>query len=172
MLLELILEDGDTIECASTNISQQEFSTHLNISVKYTYKLPITHKMFEYFKQFNHQFQEVVDEIENRQMTVMLMSINVSLFVDKETLLNTLKNQRYITLGKHHRVLNESPSVVGYTRKDGTTMIDDLALDVMTDGLQRMYDDYTSRAIFKQIPSEYIEIIKTLPDKVKLIKGD
>ena len=51
-------------------------------------------------------------------------------------------------------------------------MIDDLALDVMTDGLQRMYDDYTSRSIFRQIPYEYVEIIKMLPDKVKLIKGD
>ena len=172
MILELILESDEIIKCASTNVSRQEFSTHLNISIKYTYQLPITHKLFDYFKHVNHRFQEVVDEIENRQMTVMLMSINMSLFVDKETLLNTLKNQRYIALGKHHRVLNESPIVVGYTRKDGTMMIDDLALDVMTDGLQRMYDDYTSRAIFKQIPSEYVEIIKMLPDKVKLIKGD
>lgn len=172
MILELILEDGTVIECASTNVSRQEFSTHLNISIKYTYQLPITHKLFDYFKHANHQFQEVVDEIENRQMTAALMSINTSLFVDKEILLNTLKNQRYITLGKHHRVLNESPIVVGYVCKDGAAMIDDLALDVMTDGLQRMYDDYTSRSIFRQIPYEYVEIIKMLPDKVKLIKGD
>lgn len=168
MILELILESDETIECASTNVSRQEFSTHLNISIKYTYQLPITHKMFEYFKIINHQFQEIVDEIENHQIVSILMSIDASLFVDKDT----LKKKRYITLGKHHRVLNDTPLVVGYTCKDGTTIIDSLGLDVMTDGLQRLYDDYTSRVIFKRIPEEYREIVKLLPVKVKLIKGD
>ena len=168
MILELILESDETIECASTNVSRQEFSTHLNISIKYTYQLPITHKMFEYFKIINHQFQEIVDEIKNHQIASILMSIDVSLFVDKDT----LKKKRYITLGKHHRVLNDTPLVVGYTCKDGTTIIDSLGLDVMTDGLQRLYDDYTSRVIFKRIPDDYREIVKLLPVKVKLIKGD
>lgn len=168
MILELILESDETIECASTNVSRQEFSTRLNISIKYTYQLPITHKMFEYFKIINHQFQEIVDEIKNHQIASILMSIDVSLFVDKDT----LKKKRYITLGKHHRVLNDTPLVVGYTCKDGTTIIDSLGLDAMTNGLQRLYDDYTSRAIFKRIPEDYREIVKLLPVKVKLIKGD
>lgn len=168
MILELILESDDIITCASTNVSRQEFSTHLNINIKYTYQLPITHKMFEYFKIINHQFQEIVDEIENHQITSILMSINMSLFVDKDT----LKKKRYIELGQHHRVLNDTPCVVGYTCKDGTTVIDSLGLDAMTDGLQRLYDDYTSRAIFKRIPEDYREIVKLLPVKVKLIKGD
>lgn len=168
MILELILESDETIECASTNVSQQEFSTHLNINIKYTYQLPITHKMFEYFKIINHQFQDIVDEIKNHQIASILMSIDASLFVDKDT----LKKKRYITLGKHHRVLNDTPLVVGYTCKDGTTIIDSLGLDAMTDGLQRLYDDYTSRVIFKRIPEEYREIVKLLPVKVKLIKGD
>lgn len=168
MLLELILENDDIIECVSTNVSQQEFSTCLNISIKYTYQLPITHKLFDYFKHANRQFQEIVDEIENHQMTSILMSIDASLFVDKDT----LKKKHYIELGKHHRVLNDTPVVVGYTCKDGTTIIDSLGLDAMTDGLQRLYDDYTSRAIFKRIPEEYREIVKLLPVKVKLIKGD
>ena len=168
MLLELILENDNIIECASTNVSQQEFSTCLNISIKYTYQLPITHKLFDYFKHVNHQFQEIVDEIENHQITSILMSVDVSLFVNKEV----LSTQHYVDLGKHHRVLNDTPLVVGYTCKEGATIIDSLGLDVMTDGLQRVYDDYTSRAIFKRIPDEYVEIIKLLPDKVKLIKGD
>ena len=168
MILELILESDETIECASTNVSRQEFSTYLNIRIKYTYQLPITHKMFEYFKIINHQFQDIVDEIKNHQIASILMSIDASLFVDKDT----LKKKRYITLGKHHRVLNDTPLVVGYTCKDGTTIIDSLGLDVMTDGLQRLYDDYTSRVIFKRIPEDYREIVKLLPVKVKLIKGD
>ena len=72
MILELILESGETLECASTNVSQQEFSTHLNINIKYTYQLPITHKMFEYFKIINHQFQEITDEIDTHQITSVL----------------------------------------------------------------------------------------------------
>lgn len=168
MILELILESDDIITCASTNVSRQEFSTCLTINIKYTHQLPITHKMFDYFKIINHQFQEIVDEIENHQITSILLSANVSLFVDKDT----LKKKRYIDLGKHHRVLNDTPLVVGYTCKDGTTVIDSLGLDAMTDGLQRLYDDYTSRAIFKRIPEEYREIVKLLPVKVKLIKGD
>lgn len=172
MILELILEDGAVIECASTNVSRQEFSTHLNVNVRYTYQLPISHKLFGYFTYVDHQFQEVCDEIKNRQMASIFMSINMSLFVDKDELSTTLKNQHYINLSKHHRVLNDTPIVVGYMCKDGTTMIDDLALDVMTDGLQQMYDSYMSRTIFKQIPENYREIIKILPDKVRLIKGD
>lgn len=168
MLLELILENDDIIECASTNVSQQEFSTCLNISIKYTYQLPITHKMFEYFKIINHQFQEITDEIDTHQITSILISVDVSLFIDKDT----LKKKHYIELGKHHKVLNDTPLVVGYTCKDGTTIIDSLGLDAMTDGLQRLYDDYTSRAIFKRIPEGYREIVKLLPVKVKLIKGD
>lgn len=168
MILELILESDDIITCTSTNVSRQEFSTHLNISIKYTYQLPITHKLFEYFKIINHQFQDIVDEIGTHQITSILMSVDVSLFVDKDT----LKKKHYIELGKHHRVLNDTPIVAGYTCKDGTTIIDSLGLDAMTDGLQRLYDDYTSRVIFKRIPDEYVEIIKILPDKVKLIKGD
>lgn len=168
MILELILESDEIITCASTNVSRQEFSMCLNISIKYTYQLPITHKMFEYFKIINHQFQDIVDEIDTHQITSILMSVNVSLFIDKDT----LKKKRYITLGKHHRVLNDTPLVVGYTCKDGTTVIDSLGLDAMTDGLQRLYDDYTSRVIFKRIPEEYREIVKLLPVKVKLIKGD
>ena len=168
MILELILENGDVIECASTNVSQQEFSTCLNVNIKYTFDLPITHKLFDYFKHVNHQFQEIVDEIENHQMTSILMSIDVSLFVDKDT----LKKKHYIDLGKHHRVLNDTPLIVGYTCKDGTTIIDSLGLDVMTDGLQRLYDDYSSRTIFKRIPENYREVVKLLPVKVKLIKGD
>lgn len=168
MILELILEDGEIVTCASTNVSQQEFSTHLNISIKYTYQLPITHKMFEYFKIINHQFQDIVDEIDTHQITSILTSIDVTLFVDKDT----LKKKHYVELGKHHRVLNDTPLVVGYTCKDGTTIIDSLGLDAMTDGLQRLYDDYTPRVIFKRIPEEYREIVKLLPVKVKLIKGD
>ena len=168
MILELVLENGETIKCASTNVSQQEFSTHLNISVKYTYQLSVTHKMFDYFKKVNHQFQDIVDEIENHQITSILTSVDVSLFVNK----HTLSNQCYVDLGKHHRVLNDNPIVVGYTCKDGTTMIDRLGLDAMTDGLQRLYDDYTSRTIFKRVPEDYHEIVKLLPVKVKLIKGD
>ena len=168
MILELILESDETIECASTNVSRQEFSTRLNISIKYTYQLPITHKMFEYFKIINHQFQEITDEIDTHQITSILMSIDVSLFVDKDT----LKKKHYIELGKHHRVLNDTPLVVGYTCKDGTMIIDSLGLDAMTDGLQRLYDDYASRVIFKRIPEDYREVVKLLPVKVKLIKGD
>lgn len=168
MILELILESDEIITCASTNVSQQEFSTCLNISIKYTYQLPITHKLFEYFKIINHQFQDIVDELDTHQITSILMSIDASLFVDKDT----LKKKRYITLSKHHRVLNDTPLVVGYTCKDGTTIIDSLGLDAMTDGLQRLCDDYTSRAIFKRIPEDYREIVKLLPVKVKLIKGD
>lgn len=168
MILELVLENGETIKCASTNVSQQEFSTHLNISIKYTFQLSITHKMFEYFKRVNHQFHDIVDEIENHKMTSILMSVDVSLFVNKKSLLS----QCYVDLGQHHRVLNDTPIVVGYTCKDGTTIIDSLGLDAMTDGLQRLYDDYTSRVIFKRIPEEYREIVKLLPVKVKLIKGD
>lgn len=168
MILELVLENGETLKCASTNVSQQEFSTHLNISIKYTFQLSITHKMFEYFKRVNHQFQDIVDEIENHKMTSILMSVDVSLFVNKKSLLS----QCYVDLGQHHRVLNDTPIVVGYTCKDGTTIIDSLGLDAMTDGLQRLYDDYTSRVIFKRIPEEYREIVKLLPVKVKLIKGD
>ena len=96
------------------------------------------------------------------------MSVNASLFIDKDT----LKKKHYVELGKHHRVLSDTPLVVGYTCKDGTTIIDSLGLDAMTDGLQRLYDDYTSRAIFKRIPEDYREIVKLLPVKVKLIKGD
>ena len=167
MILELVLEDGKIIKCASTNVSQQEFSTCLNINIKYTYQLPITHKLFDYFKHVNHQFQEIVDEIENHQITSILMSVDVSLFVNKKA----LSNQHYVDLGKHHRVLNDTPLIVGYTCKDGTTIIDSLGLDAMTDGLQRLYDDYESRAIFKRIPEEYHEVVKLLPVKVKLIKG-
>ena len=168
MILELILESDDIITCASTNVSQQEFSTHLNISIKYTYQLPITHKMFEYFKIINHQFQEITDELDTHQITSILMSIDVSLFVDNDA----LKKKRYIELGKHHRVLSDTPLVVGYTCKDGTMIIDSLGLDAMTDGLQRLYGDYASRVIFKRIPEDYREIVKLLPVKVKLIKGD
>ena len=168
MILELILENGDVIECASTNVSQQEFSTCLNISIKYTFDLPITHKLFDYFKHVNHQFQEIVDEIENHQITSILMSVDVSLCVNKKA----LSNQHYVDLGKRHRVLNDTPLVVGYTCKDGTTIIDSLGLDVMTDGLQRLYNDYESRVIFKRIPEKYREVVKLLPVKVKLIKGD
>lgn len=168
MILELILENGEIVKCASTNVSRQEFSTHLSISIKYTFQLPITHKMFEYFKIINHQFQDIVDEIGTHQITSILMSVDVSLFIDKDA----LKKKHYVELGKHHRVLNDTPIVVGYARKDGTTIIDSLGLDVMTDGLQRLYDDYTSRAIFKRVPEGYREIVKLLPDKVKLIKGD
>lgn len=168
MILELILESDDIITCTSTNVSRQEFSTCLTINIKYTHQLPITHKMFEYFKIINHQFQEIIDEIENHQIVSILMSIDASLFVDKDT----LKKKRYITLGKHHRVLSDTPLVVGYTCKDGTTIIDSLGLDAMTNGLQRLYDDYTSRAIFKRMPEDYREIVKLLPIKVKLIKGD
>ena len=168
MILELILESDEIITCASTNVSRQEFSTCLNISIKYTYQLPITHKMFEYFKIINRQFQDIVDEIGTHQITSILMSVDVSLFVDKDT----LKKKHCVELGKHHRVLSDTPLVVGYTCKDGTTIIDSLGLDAMTDGLQRLYDDYTSRAIFKRIPEDYREIVKLLPVKVKLIKGD
>lgn len=168
MILELILENGETIKCASTNVSQQEFSTHLNISIKYTFQLSVTHKMFEYFKKHNHQFQDIVDEIENHQIASILMSVDASLFVNKKSLLS----QCYVDLGQHHRVLNDTPIVVGYACKDGTMMIDGLGLDAMTDGLQRLYDDYTSSSIFHQIPEEYREIVKLLPVKVKLIKGD
>lgn len=168
MILELILESDEIVTCTSTNVSRQEFSTHLNISIKYTYQLPITHKLFEYFKIINHQFQEIIDEIENHQITSILMSVNASLFIDKDT----LKKKHYVELDKRHKVLNDTPLVVGYACKDGTTIIDSLGLDAMTDGLQRLHDDYTSRAIFKRIPEDYREVVKLLPVKVKLIKGD
>ena len=172
MIIELVLSNGDTIVCKPTNVSQQEYSTHLSISVKYTYKIPITHKMFEYFKTVDHQFEEIIDEIANHSLSHVIVRAGASIFVEKSTFYETLENQCPIDLGKHLRVMNDELFVVGYACNDGTLMIDELELDVMTDSLQTMIGEYASKSIFHQISDEYVEIITALPISVKLKETD
>lgn len=172
MIIELILSNGDTLVCEPTNVSRQEYSTHLSISIKYTYQLPITHKMFEYFKTVNHQFEEIIDEIANHSLSCIIVRADASIFVEKNTFYETLENQCFIDLGKHHRVMNNELLVIGYACNDGTSMIDNLELDVMTDALQKMLIEYASKYIFHQIPDEFVEVVTELPISIKLKEID
>lgn len=135
-------------------------------SVAYTYQLPLTHKLFEYFRKVDtsSKYYEVVEELDKRNVSHISIHVfqTISLNEDEFEMLNKCGYAHSTFMKKS---LIGSPVVVSYTLSDGT-IIDNC--EVFNNVLQDMYEHYIELQLFRDLEPEYDE--ETFVDIVKAEK--
>lgn len=136
--------------------------------VAYAYQLPLTHKLFEYYRKVDtsSKYHEVVEELYKRR--VSYISIHVHQTIDlNEDAFESLNKCGYVHSTFMKKSLVGSPVVVSHTLVDGTVMDN---CETLNRALQEMYEHYVELQLFRDLESEYnedtfVDIIKA--EKIK-----
>lgn len=135
-------------------------------SVAYTYQLPLTHKLFEYYRKVDtsSKYYEVVEELDKRNVSYISIHVfqTISLNEDEFEMLN---KRGYVHSTFMKKSLIGSPVVVSHTLVDGTVMDN---CETFNKALQDMYEHYVELQLFRDLEPEYNE--ETFVDIVKAEK--
>ena len=112
-----------------------------------TNEIDLRHPIFDYYRNYDKQFEEVFDEIHNRQITSITILTTWRVYLDNETL-TKLYNDEFVTLSPLVYSIASRPKVVGYVSKNCETIEDRSA---MNDGLDVMLRTYSKKHLFKNI---------------------
>ena len=170
MKLLLTLDNDETVlinwgvifESADSNDKRP---THCG-SVAYTYQLPLTHKLFEYYRKVDtsSKYHEVVEELYKRK--VSYISIHVHQTIDlNEDAFESLNKCGYVHSTFMKKSLIGSPVVISHTLVNGTVMDN---CETLNKALQDMYEHYVELQLFRDLAPEYNE--ETFVDIVKAEK--
>ena len=135
-------------------------------SVAYTYRLPLTHKLFEYYREVDtsSKYHEVVEELYKRK--VFYISIHVHQTIDlNEDEFESLNKCGYVHSTFMEKSLIGSPVVISHTLVDGTVMDN---CEALNKELQEMYEHYAELQLFRDLKPKYDE--ETFVDIVKAEK--
>lgn len=135
-------------------------------SVAYTYQLPLTHKLFEYYRKVDtsSKYHEVVEELYKRK--VSYISIHVHQTIDlNEDAFESLNKCGYAHSTFMKKSLIGSPVVVSHTLVDGAIMDN---CETFNKALQDMYEHYVELQLFRDLEPVYNE--ETFVDIVKAEK--
>lgn len=149
----------------STELNDDRHPTYCG-SVAYTYQLPLTHKLFEYYRKVDtlSKYYEVVEELDKRNVSHISIHVfqTISLNEDGFEMLNKCG---YVHSTFMKKSLIGSPVVVSHTLVDGA-IIDNC--ETFNNALQDMYEQYVELQLFRDLEPEYSE--ETFVDIIKAEK--
>lgn len=124
-------------------------------SVEYTYRLPLTHKLFEYYRSVDtlSKYHEVVEELHKRNVSYISIYVDQTIDLD-EGAFERLNKCGYVYSTFMKLSLIGSPVVVNHTLTDGTIMDN---CEVLNKALQDMYESYVELQLFRDLEPEYDE---------------
>ena len=135
-------------------------------SVAYTYQLPLTHKLFEYYRKVDtsSKYYEVVEELDKRNVSSISIHVfqTINLNEDEFEMLNKCG---YVHSTFMNKSLIGSPVVVSHTLVDGAIMDN---CETFNKALQDMYEHYVELQLFRDLEPEYNE--ETFVDIIKAEK--
>lgn len=135
-------------------------------SVAYTYQLPLTHKLFEYYRKadVSSKYHEVVEELYTRKVSYISIHVYQTINLDEDAF-ESLNNCGHVHSTFMKKSLIGSPVVISHTLVDGTVMDN---CETFNKALQDMYEHYVELQLFRDLEPEYNE--ETFVDIIKAEK--
>lgn len=117
------------------------------IEFSYTNEIDLSHPIFDYYRNQDKQFEEVFDEIDDRQLTSVTVLSSWRIYLDADMIIK-LCNDEFVPLDPFVFRSISRPKVVSYVSNHCET-IDDR--DAMNDGLALMLHVYSKKHNFLNI---------------------
>ena len=136
--------------------------------VAYTYQLPLTHKLFEYYRKVDalSKYHEVVEELYKRKVSYISICVHQTIDLNEDAF-ESLHKCGYVHSTFMEKSLIGSPTVISHTLVDGA-IIDNC--ETFNKALQDMYEHYVELQLFRDLKPDYdeeafVDIIKA--EKIK-----
>lgn len=110
-------------------------------------EIDLQHPIVEYYTKHDNSFDDIIDEINDRQITSVIILTTWVVYLDHDTLAK-LYNDEFVTLSPLVYSIASRPKVVGYVSKHCETVDD---RNAMNDGLNVMLQAYSKKHNFKNI---------------------
>lgn len=110
-------------------------------------EIDLRHPIIEYYTKNDNSFDDIIDEIDNRQITSITILTTWVVYLDNNTL-TKLYNDEFVTLSPLVYSIASRPKVVGYASNYGATIHECGALN---GGLDVMLRAYSKKHLFKNI---------------------
>lgn len=117
------------------------------IEFSYTNEIDLRHPIIEYYTKHDKSFDDIIDEIEDRQITSIIVLTTWRVYLDKD-MLAKLFNDEFVRLDPFNFKLSSRPNVIRYVSDHCETILDRSA---MHDGLDLMLHTYSKRHNFLNI---------------------
>ena len=117
------------------------------IEFSYTNEIDLHHPIFRYYQMQDNSFDEVLDEIKNRQITSIIILSSWRIYLDAGMIIK-LFNDEYVSLDPFTFRQASQPRVVGYVSKHCEIVHDRTG---MNDGLDLMLHTYSKKHKFNNI---------------------
>lgn len=117
------------------------------IEFSYTNEIDLNHPIFDYYRKRDKQFEEVFDEIDNRQITSVIVLSSWRIYLDAGMIIK-LCNDEFVPLDPFVFRLIARPKAVAYVSKHCETVHD---RDTMNDGLTLLLHAYSKKHNFNNI---------------------
>lgn len=164
--IELSNKTRQTAECAISKFCEE--SPTATVRVKYSYQLPVTHSIFEYYKHAHHDERKYVfDELITRDVKAIIVDkLDILTGVNVYALESTLTNGQF--LSKFELDLNDSNFMrVGYITNDGVEHVEPTVLNAV---LKYVINRYALSVYSDIIPMSRFEQSDYYTRKIRLVK--
>ena len=108
------------------------------IDFSYTNEIDLRHSIIEHYEKYDKSFNPVIDEIDNRQITSIIILTTWRIYLDKN-MLSKLFNDEFVPLDPFTLKLSSRPKVVGYVSNYCETIVDRSAMNIGLDLMLYMY---------------------------------
>lgn len=146
------------LEVQRTDLSYERvngtFTTHKSndeetqcIEFSYANEIDLRHPIIAHYETYDKSFDPVIDEIENRSITSIIVLTAWRIYLDKD-MLAKLFNDEFVSLDPFNFKLSSRPKVVGYVSNYCETIVNRSA---MNDGLTLMLYMYSKKHNFNNI---------------------
>ena len=164
--IELSNKTRQTAECTISKFCEE--SPTATVRVKYSYQLPVTHSIFEYYKNAHYsEHKHVFDEIlERGAKAIIVNKLDILTGVNVYALESTLTNGQF--LSKFELDLNDSNFMqVGYVTNDG---VEHAEPTVLNTELEYIINRYALSVYNDIIPVSRFEQSDYYIRKIRLVK--
>ena len=164
--IELSNKTRQTAECTISKFCEE--SPTATVRVKYSYQLPVTHSIFEYYKNVHYsEHKHIFDEIlERGAKAIIVNKLDILTGVNAYALESTLANGQFLL--KFELDLNDSNFMqVGYVTNDGVEHVEPTVLNA---GLEYIINRYALSVYNDIIPVSRFEQSDYYVRKIRLVK--
>lgn len=117
------------------------------VEFSYTNEIDLHHPIIEYYTKHDNSFDDVIDEINARQITQITILSTWRIYPDKD-MLAKLFNDEFVSLDPFTFLQASRPNVIGYASNYGTTIHN---CEALNDGLDLMLHTYSKKHNFNNI---------------------
>ena len=110
-------------------------------------EIDLRHPIIEYYTKNDSSFDDIIDEIDNRSITSIIILTTWVIYLDND-MLTKLYNDEFVTLSPLVYSMASRPKVIGYSSNYGVTIRE---CEALNDGLDVMLRSYSKKHLFKNI---------------------